>query len=129
MLGLDTNLPDIFLFPVVLLFSLIGCLIGTYIAPLENEEQVMQFYRQTQPWGCWGPIRKKLLEKEPDIILESNFKRDVFNIIVGIIWQMAQVVIPMYFMIRNNTQLAIWSVIFFVSSWLLKQYWWDKLKD
>lgn len=129
MLGLDPNLPDIFLFPVVLLFSLIGCLIGTYIAPLENEEQVMQFYRQTQPWGWWGPIRKKLLEKEPGIILESNFKRDVFNIIVGVIWQMAQVVIPMYFMIRNNTQLAIWSVIFFVSSWLLKKYWWDKLKD
>ena len=129
MLGLDQQLPDIFLFPVVLVFSLFGCLIGTYIAPLENEDQVIQFYRQTQPWGWWGPIRKKLLEKHPDVIIESNFGRDVFNIVIGIIWQMAQVVIPMYFMIRNNTQLAIWSVIFFVTSWLLKKYWWDKLKD
>jgi len=129
MLGLEQTIPDIFLFPLVLVFSLVGCLIGTYMAPLENEQQVIQFYKQTRPWGWWGPIRKKLLEQEPDIQLESDFGRDVFNIIVGIIWQMAQVVIPMYFMIRNNTQLAIWSVIFFVTSWLLKKYWWDKLKD
>jgi Na+/proline symporter len=129
MLGLEQNLPEIFLFPLVLVVSLVGCLIGTYMAPLENEQQVIEFYKKTQPWGWWGPIRKKLLSQEPGLVIESNFGRDLFNIIVGIIWQMAQVVIPMYFMIRNNTQLAIWSVIFFVTSWMLKKFWWDKLKD
>jgi hypothetical protein len=42
-------------------------------------------------------------------------------------WQMAQVLIPIYLMIREHTQLAIWVMVFFVTSWLLKKYWWDKL--
>jgi hypothetical protein len=48
-------------------------------------------------------------------------------VITGMVWQMSQVVIPIYFMIRNNTSLAIWTMIFFVTSWLLKKYWWNKL--
>jgi len=127
--ALAPNLPDIFLFPLVLGVSLIGCVIGTYIAPLENEEQVIRFYRDTQPWGWWGPIRKKLLQQEPDWKSTTSFKRDAFNVVIGMIWQMAQVVIPMYFMIKNNTQLAIWTIIFFVSSYLLKKFWWDRLND
>ena len=127
--ALAPNLPDIFLFPLVLGVSLIGCVIGTYIAPLENEEQVIRFYRDTQPWGWWGPIRKKLLEQEPDWKSTTSFKRDAFNVVIGMIWQMAQVVIPMYFMIKNNTQLAIWTIIFFISSYLLKKFWWDRLND
>jgi SSS family solute:Na+ symporter len=127
--ALAPNLPDIFLFPLVLGVSLIGCVIGTYIAPLENEEQVIRFYRDTQPWGWWGPIRKKLLEQEPDWKSTTSFKRDAFNVVVGMVWQMAQVVIPMYFMIKNNTQLAIWTIIFFISSYLLKKFWWDRLND
>jgi hypothetical protein len=43
------------------------------------------------------------------------------------IWQMAQVVIPMYLMIHDNTRLAIWVMVFFATSWLLKKYWWDRL--
>lgn len=127
--ALTPNLPDIFLFPLVLGVSLIGCVIGTYIAPLENEEQVIRFYRDTQPWGWWGPIRKKLLEQEPDWKSTTSFKRDAFIVVIGMIWQMAQVVIPMYFMIKNNTQLAIWTIIFFISSYLLKKFWWDRLND
>jgi len=38
-------------------------------------------------------------------------------------------VIPIYFMIRDQQQLAIWTMLFFVSSWLLKKYWWDKLEN
>ena len=127
--GWDQNLPEIFLFPLVLGISFIGCVVGTFIKPLENEAQVIRFYRDTQPWGWWGPIRKKLLEQEPDWKSTTSFKRDAFNVIVGMVWQMAQVLIPMYFMIKNNTQLAIWTVIFFVCSYLLKKFWWDRLKD
>lgn len=127
--GLPQLLPDIFLFPLVFGISLIGCIVGTYSAPLENEAHVIRFYRDTQPWGWWGPIRKKLLEQEPDWKSTTSFKRDAFNVVVGMIWQMAQVVMPIYFMIKNNIQLAIWTIIFFVCSFLLKKFWWNRLKD
>ncbi len=128
-LGISGPLPDIYLFPLVLLFSLIGCIIGTYIKPLSNREAVKAFYKQTRPWGFWGPIKREVMAEDPSFIQNKDFKRDVFNIITGIIWQMAQVVIPIYFMIRENTLLAIWSVILIITTIMLKKFWWDKLEN
>ncbi|MFX9061737.1 hypothetical protein ABTN34_18355, partial [Acinetobacter baumannii] len=54
-LNLSGAVPDIYLFPFVLLFSFLGCILGTYVKPLENKAQVIEFYKQTKPWGFWGP--------------------------------------------------------------------------
>ncbi|MNH43455.1 hypothetical protein D3C79_1053620 [compost metagenome] len=42
---------------------------------------------------------------------------------------MSQVVIPIYFILRENYHLAVWAVVFFVTTWLLKKYWYDKLDE
>src|SRR5690606_10853376 len=44
------EIVDIFVFPLILLFSFIGCIIGTYMEPLSNREDVKRFYKQTRPW-------------------------------------------------------------------------------
>jgi len=119
---------DIFIFPIIFLFSLLGCIIGTYLHPLQNREQVKQFYRQTKPWGLWGPIKKEVMLEDPFFKPNSDFKRDTFNVVIGIIWQMAQVVIPIYFMLRENTHMLIWSAVLILTSYLLKKYWWDNLE-
>lgn len=126
--GIEGVVPDIYLFPLVLLFSMIGCIIGTYLKPLENIEEVKNFYKKTNPWGFWGPIKKMVMQEDPAFVPNNALGRDVFNVLVGMVWQMAQVVIPIYFMIRDQQQLAIWAMLFFVSSWLLKKYWWNKLE-
>jgi len=120
---------DIHAFPAILLVSFIGSFVGTYLSPLENREEVKQFYKQTRPWGFWGPIRREVMQEDPAFVPNRDFRRDVFNVVVGIIWQMAQVVIPIYFMIHENGQLMIWGVVFLVTSWLLKKYWWDRLNE
>ena len=125
--GIEGVVPDIYLFPLVLLFSMIGCIVGTYLKPLENIEEVKNFYKKTNPWGFWGPIKKMVMQEDPAFVPNNALGRDVFNVLVGMVWQMAQVVIPIYFMIRDQQQLAIWTMLFFVSSWLLKKYWWNKL--
>ena len=127
--GIEGVVPDIYLFPLVLLFSMIGCIVGTYLKPLENIEEVKNFYKKTNPWGFWGPIKKMVMQEDPAFVPNNAFGRDVFNVLVGMVWQMAQVVIPIYFMIRDQQQLAIWAMLFFVSSWLLKKYWWNKLEN
>lgn len=119
--------PDIYFFPAIFLFSLLGCLLGTYLTPHENLEQVKIFYRQTRPWGFWKPIREAVIKEDPSLQPNKDLGRDAFNVVIGMVWQMSQVVIPIYFMIRNNINLAIWTMIFFVTSWLLKKYWWNKL--
>jgi len=119
---------DIFVFPIIFAFALLGCIVGTFIAPLPNREQVKTFYKQTKPWGFWGPIKKEVMEEDPSFVPNMDFKRDSFNVVIGIVWQMAQVVIPMYFMLRQNTEMVIWSAILILTSVLLKKYWWNNLE-
>lgn len=126
-LGIAGPVPDIYFFPVIFLFSLIGCLVGTYTTAPDNMDAVKSFYRQTRPWGWWGPVKKEVMREDPSFIPNQDLGKDVFNILTGMAWQMAQVLIPIYLMIREHTQLAIWVMVFFVTSWLLKKYWWDKL--
>lgn len=120
---------DIYIFPIIGVFSLFGCLVGTFIAPLPNREAVKDFYRKTRPWGFWGPIRREVLLENPDFKENKDFKKDFGNVMVGIVWQMAQVVIPIYFMVRENTQMVVWCGVLIVTSIWLKKFWWDKLKE
>jgi len=123
------EIVDIYVFPVILLVSAIGCIIGTYLEPLPNREAVKEFYRKTRPWGFWGPIKKEVMEEDPSFVPNKDFNRDMANIAAGIVWQMAQVVIPIYFMIRENTQMVIWSAVLIITSVWLKKFWWDHLKE
>lgn len=120
---------DIFVFPIILLFSLIGCVVGTYLRPLPNRGQVKAFYRKTRPWGFWGPIKKEVMAEDPEFVPNLDFKRDSFNIVIGIVWQMAQVVIPIYFMLRKNTEMILWCAVLILTTALLKKYWWNNLKN
>ncbi|WP_207535362.1 sodium:solute symporter family protein [Desertivirga arenae] len=123
------DIVDIYVFPVILLVSALGCIVGTYLEPLPNREDVKEFYRKTRPWGFWGPIKEEVMREDPGFKPNKDFQKDMSNIIVGIIWQMSQVVIPIYFMIRENTQMVIWSGVLILTSIWLKKFWWDKLKE
>lgn len=126
-LGIIGPVADIWFFPAILLISLVGCLLGTYLAPLENFEAVKAFYKETRPWGWWGPVREAVMKDDPGFQPNADLRRDIFNILVGMVWQMAQVVIPIYLMVKDHKQLAIWAMLLFVTTWLLKKYWWDRL--
>lgn len=124
--------PDvvaIYLFPVIFGISVAGCLLGTFLTPAEPDEVLMHFYKKTNPWGFWAPVREKVLTVEPGFKPNRNFKRDAFNVLVGIIWQMTLVVMPMYLLIKQSAELGVAFLIFLLTSWLLKKYWWDPLKD
>ena len=118
---------DIFVFPIILLCSLIGCFMGTYMHPVEDMEAVKEFYRRTNPWGFWGPVRDAVMKENPYFLPNKDLKKDGTNIAIGIVWQMSQVVIPIYFMIKDNTQMVLWCGVFILTSYLLKKLWWDKL--
>jgi Na+/proline symporter len=123
------EITDIFIFPLILLVSFAGAMLGTYLHPVEDMEAVKQFYRQTKPWGFWGPVKKMVMQEDPAFVPNQDFGRDVFNIVTGIVWQMAQVVLPIYFIIKDNVQMAVWMGILILTTMLLKKYWWDRLPD
>jgi SSS family solute:Na+ symporter len=122
--------PDVlvlYLFPILLIISLIGSIIGTYSAPATDENVLKEFYKSVRPWGFWNPIHKKLIIEDSNIKKNEDFWLDMFNILIGIIAQTALVILPMYLIFRQETPLYFSLVVLIISLLLLKKYWWNRL--
>lgn len=127
--GIFPETPAIYLFPLILLISFAGCVLGTFARGEDDMEVLKNFYRQTRPWGFWKPVIEKIQQEDPDFVPNRNFRIDLINVIVGIAWQMALVVMPIYLLIGEGDDLAISVVVFVITTWLLKKFWYDKLDD
>jgi Na+/proline symporter len=115
-------------FPAILGISLIGCLAGSLLSKPENDEVLMNFYKKTRPWGFWGPVLKKVQAADPSFKPNPDFFRDMFNIVVGIVWQTALVAMPVYFVIREYERAEIAAGIVAVTSLTLYLTWFRHLK-
>jgi SSS family solute:Na+ symporter len=122
------NMDVSIIFPLVLVLSLIGCFVGTLLTRPENDEVLKDFYRRVRPWGLWGPIYRKVLAEDPAFKCNTDFKRDMFNVAVGVVWQVALVVLPMYVVIWELRRAAITLAIVLATSAILKFTWYDHLK-
>ena len=123
------SLQPLYSFPYILLVSLIGSILGTLLTPMDDEQVVMTFYKQVRPWGVWGPIRDKVMAKDPDFKENTDFSRDAFNIVIGVIWQLSLVVMPIYLVIKEFVPLSIGVGIFLITSLILKKNWLAKLEN
>lgn len=118
---------DTYTFPLMLLISFIACLIGTYSSPPVDEEVLKKFYKSVRPWGFWKPIHDKVVADDPGFVKNSGFKKDMFNVVIGIIWQTALVVFPIYLVLMEFVPLGVSIGIALVTSFILKKTWYDKL--
>ena len=123
------QITDIYFFPVILVISFIGCIAGSLLTKPDTDEVLMKFYKNVRPWGFWGPVYKKVVAQNPQFEKNRDFGRDVVNIIVGIVWQMALVVMPIYFIIHNSKAAWITLGVIVVCMVILKYNWYDKLKE
>jgi Na+/proline symporter len=118
-------------FPIIFTLALVGSIAGTFLAKptKEEEETLVNFYRKTRPWGFWRPIHNKVVALEPHFVSgNASFRRDAVNVLVGIAWQMSQVVLPMYLVFGMWTECAISAAVFAGTSYLLKRNWYDRLE-
>ncbi len=118
---------DLYTFPLMLLISVIACLIGTYTAPPVDDDVLKSFYKNVRPWGFWKPIHEKVIAEDPDFKSNINIGRDVFNIAIGIVWQTALVVLPIYIILMDIFPIMITLCITLVTTLILKKTWFDKL--
>jgi Na+/proline symporter len=115
-------------FPLILALSLVGCYAATLLTPAEDEEVLVRFYRQVRPWGFWGPILAKVRETDPGFHENRDFRRDVFNILVGICWQTSLVALPVCIVIRKWDAALGALALAAVTSLVLKFTWYDHLE-
>jgi len=124
-LNLDVSVS----FGVVFLLSLLGCFLGTLLTAPEDEEVLKDFYRSVRPWGFWGPILEKVRQEDPSFRPNKDFLRDMFNIFVGMIWQVALVALPIYIVTWRLRNATITVLLVAITSLVLKYAWYDHLKE
>ena len=123
------NLNSLQGFPLILLLSLIGSLAGTLLTPPENYSTLKNFYMNVRPWGFWKPVYEKVIKEHPEFEKNKNFRKDMFNVIVGIIWQLSLMAVPVYMVIRRTGYMIIGIVILIITTMILKFNWWNKLEQ
>lgn len=116
-------------FPYVFAVSLIGCIIGSLTTKPEPDEILMKFYMQIRPWGFWSPIIKKVHVYYPAFEPNKNFALDMFNVVVGIVWQVSLVILPISIVTQEYSLLTWVLPCIILTSLILKFSWWNKLDE
>jgi Na+/proline symporter len=123
--------PDInsfYVFPVIFFFSAVGCFMGTLLSKPEDDAILMKFYKTVRPWGFWGPIRDKVMREDHEFQPNRDFRRDMVNVMVGIVWQLCLTALPIFLVLRNWPWALSILAVLAVTSIFLKYKWFDKLE-
>ena len=115
-------------FPIILIFSTICAVAASLLTKPDPEEVLVDFYNRVRPWGFWKPVYEKAKALNPAIQRNTEFKQDMFNVVIGIIWQTSLVAIPIYLVIQKFSYMSYGLIILFVTSLILKKTWYDKLE-
>ncbi|MBS1608526.1 MAG: Na+:solute symporter [Bacteroidetes bacterium] len=123
------NVLPLYVWPLLFLISVAGCLVGTYAAPPTNEAVLKQFYKMVRPWGFWKPVLDKVIAEDPSFIPNKRFKLDMFNVILGIIAQCCLTILPMYIVLWLKLPLLITIILLAIIILILKKTWWNQLEN
>jgi SSS family solute:Na+ symporter len=119
----------IYAFPAVLALSLVGCIAGTLLTPPDDDAVLERFYLRVRPWGVWKPVHDRLALTHPGLVANTAFKRDMFNVLVGIVWQTALTATGIFLVLRDGRAIAICVSTVLVTAAILKFNWYDRLED
>ena len=119
----------LYVWPLLFLLSIIGCVVGTYTAPPTDMDVLKKFYRTVKPWGFWGPVHAQVVLESPGFQPNRRFKLDMFNVVLGIIAQCCLTILPMYVVLWLKLPLLVTVVVLAGIVLILKKTWWDKLED
>ncbi|WP_051359730.1 sodium:solute symporter family protein [Adhaeribacter aquaticus] len=114
-------------FPLLLTLSFLGCIVGTYSRPETDLPTLKLFYCTIRPWGFWKPVHNLVVADNPDFRKNEDFWLDMFNVSIGIFWQIGLTLLPIYLVLKMYMELSVVGGVVLVTSYILKKTWWDKL--
>jgi hypothetical protein len=118
----------LYYFPQLLGLSLVGCVLGTFLTRPTDMEVLKSFYRNVRPWGFWGPVRRQVEAEDSKFEANSDFRRDMLNIVAGTIWQTALVALPLYVVLMRWGGVAVTAAVALATMVFLKKSWYDRLE-
>ncbi|MEJ2504448.1 MAG: sodium:solute symporter, partial [Gemmatimonadota bacterium] len=126
--ALFSGMTPIYTFPIILAVSIVGCILGAVMTPPDDMEVLKRFYRRTRPWGFWGPVHAAVVREHPEVVRNGHFRRDVFNIVVGIVWQTSLTATGIFVVLQDWRWLALCVGLVAVTSAVLKVTWYDRIE-
>lgn len=125
----QVRIPDVWLFMSVIAISSLASVVFCLWTRPEPDEVLMKFYRSVRPWGWWGPVLARCRETTPRLEPNRDFRRDVFNLAVGLVWQTSMVALPIYLVLQQWGRVTLCVVLFLATSAILKFTWYDRLSS
>ena len=116
-------------FPAFFLACLAAVIAGSLLTKPTEMPTLEAFYLKTRPWGLWGPVADSLAQQERPVARNTDMRRDLVNVCVGIVWQTALICTPIFLVIRDWPKLAVSLGLVLVTSLFLKRFWYDHLRD
>ena len=120
---------DLYYWPVLFGLSMAGSIIGSYATPPTEDLTLVSFYKTVRPWGFWKPIHEKVMAADPSFTGNRNFRRNMFNVVLGMIGQLCLTILPMYAVLWLRLPLFITGVLLLIIILILKRTWWDRLGE
>ena len=114
-------------FPFILIVSGIAGISGSLMTAPDDEKTLEEFYKNVRPWGFWKPILKKIQSSDANVRKNDNFYRDMFNIFIGMVWQINMVLVPIYLLVYEYTAFTVSLILVIGTTLILKKNWYDKL--
>jgi len=116
-------------FPFFFLACIAAVVIGSLTTAPTDMQTLGRFYRRTRPWGFWKPVRETLTAQGRPAAENREFKQDMINVAVGIVWQTSLVAMPIFLVIRHWTGTVLSLLIIAATTVFLKRNWYDRLQD
>ena len=88
-------------FPLILVISLVAALLGTFLTPPDKEDVLKEFLPSGAALGFLGADPRKGHAGRSRLSANKDFFRDMFNIVVGTIWQTCFIVLAMFLVTRH----------------------------
>jgi solute:Na+ symporter, SSS family len=115
-------------FPYNMALSLAAAIVVSLLTRKQDETSLMAFTQKTNPWGFWKPVQQLLAKSNSSFIPNNNFWIDALNVVLGIVWQMTLIVMPIYFVIRQYSSAAWLLCLCLGLMVVLKFTWYDRVK-
>ena len=116
-------------FPWLFVACLVVAVGGSYLSPATDLDSLKAFYKKTRPWGLWGPVLRALQADEPETLPNKDFARDMFNALIGVLWQTAITASAIFLILRAMEKFWLTFGLVILCSLVMKFTWWDRLRD
>lgn len=124
-----TDTLPLYYFPIILLLSFAGCIGGSLMTAPTDMEVLKKFYSTVRPWGFWEPVLKEVKRENPHFKKNKDFKKDMFNVVVGIVAQTSITVLPVYIVLLMTEESIFTALILLVCVLTLYKTWFKKLPE